>query len=137
MNFPIRGWFTPFTVAITLLGLVALSGCSKLLPSRKGTAHSAEMIIDTRRVASESLSNRFIPGVFPAVTKIPVITVQPIPAGAKFLSATHEVVLKNGDELALLETVIENNQVYLKFSAAKPESFTQCHVLVRVKYEYR
>jgi hypothetical protein len=134
---PIRSWLLNFTFLAALLGLVAFSGCSKLLPARKGTAHSSEIIIDTRRIASESLAGRFVPGVFPAFTKLPIIMVQSIPLGAKFTSATHEVVLKNGDELAQLETVIENNQVYLKFAAAKPESFTQCHVLVRVKYEYR
>ena len=137
MTSPSRGWFSSIIIFAALLNLISFSGCSKLLPARKGTAHSAELIIDTRRVASESQAGRFIPGVFPGFTKMPIVMVQPIPAGAKFNEATVEVVLKAGDELALLETAIENNQVYLKFAAAKPESFTQCHVLVRVKYEYR
>lgn len=137
MKYPRRVWFLNLTFVVVLLGAGAFSGCSRLLPARKGTAHSLEMVIDTRRVPTEALSGCFIPAVFPAVTKIPVITVQPIPPGAKFTGVTHEVLLKNGDELAVLETLIENNQVYLKFAVPKLESFTQVHVLVRVKYEYR
>ena len=62
---------------------------------------------------------------------------QPLPPGAKITGVSHEVVLKNGDELALLESVIENNQAYLKFAVPKMDSFTQVNVLVRLKYEYR
>ncbi len=137
MTSPIRRWLLNFTLVATLLGLIAFTGCSKLLPARKGTAHSVNMVIDTRRDPAPALTGCFIPATFPAYTKIPVITVQPIPAGAKITGVSHEIVLKNGDELALLESVIENNQVYLKFAASKMDAFTQVHVLVRVKYEYR
>ena len=135
MKYPRRVWLLNLTFVVVLLGAGAFSGCSRLLPARKGTA-ALEMVIDTRRVPAVALSGCFIPAVFPAVTKIPVVSVQPIPPGAKFTGASHEVLLING-ELAVLETVIENNQVYLKFAVPTVESFTQVHVLVRVKYEYR
>ncbi len=137
MKYLRRVWFLNLAFLVVLLGAGAFSGCSRLLPARKGTAHSLQIPIDTRRAPVETLSGCFIPAVFPAVTKIPVITVQSIPPGAKITAATHEVVLKNGDELALLETVIEKNQVYLKFAVPKVESFTQVTVMVTVKYEYR
>jgi hypothetical protein len=123
------------SLAVVALGLV-LGGCSRLLPARKGTAHSFTIPIDTRRFPVETLSGTFIPGIFPAVTKLPIIYAQKIPPGAIFKSATVEVLLKSGD-MALLEPVIEDNQVYLKFAVPSAESNTQCNVLVRVKYEYR
>ncbi|MBC7365478.1 MAG: hypothetical protein H7343_01490 [Undibacterium sp.] len=137
MKFPTRGWFSCVSLLVVLLGGVAFSGCSKLFPMRKGTAHSEVMVLDSRRDPAPALTGCFIPATFPAITKIPVITVQPIPAGAKITSVTHEVVLKNGDELAVLESVIEKNQVYLKFAVPTKDAFTQVHVLVRLKYEYR
>jgi hypothetical protein len=122
-------------VAVAAAGLSA--GCSRMLPMREGTAHSYEMVIDTRRDPVPQLSGCFIPATFPAVTRIPVIFVQPIPPGAIFVSVTHEVLLKNGDPLALLESSIENNQVFLKFAVSKIDAFSQTQVLVRVKYQYR
>jgi hypothetical protein len=70
------------------------------------------------------------------VTKLPVIMVQKVPPTAVFKTATVEVLSKTG-EMALLETVIENNQVYLRFAVPALESFTQYNVLVRTTYEYR
>lgn len=122
-----------------LLGLVAAllsTGCSRLLPPAKGTGHSAQLVLDTRRLPAEALSGCFIPAVFPAVTKLPVIMATQVPANAVYKSATVETLTKNG-EMAVLETLIENNQVYLKFAVPSVDSFTQYNVLVRVEYEYR
>lgn len=112
-------------------------GCSRLLPPRKGVASSYEVVIDSRRDPSPALSGCFIPATFPAITKLPIVFVQKIPPGAKFLSVTQQVVLTNGDAPCVLEPVIENNQVYLKFAVPKMTSFTQWHVILFVKYEYR
>ena len=120
---------------VVMLGLT-LGACSRLLPARKGTAHSFQLVLATRRVPAETLSGCFIPAVFPAITKLPIVYAQKIPANATFTNATVEVLSKEG-ELKVLETVIENNQVYLKFAAPNVETFISCNVLVRVKYEYR
>jgi hypothetical protein len=124
--------FLALGLALTLLG----TGCSRLLPPAKGTGHSAQLVLDTRRLPAEALSGCFIPAVFPAVTKLPVIMATPVPSNAVYKSATVETLSKNGD-LQVLETVIENNQVYLKFAVPSVDSFTQYNVLVRVEYEYR
>jgi len=133
-KFPI-GLISLFALAVAMT--LTSAGCSRILPPRKAAAHSANIVIDTRRGPYETLTGCFIPAVFPAVTKLPVFLVQPIPAGAKFTEVTVEVQAKNGDELALLQPVIEENKIYLKFAAAKAESFTQVIALVKVKYEYR
>lgn len=127
-----------FLLCGLLLG-ASLLGCSRLLPTRRGEARSYELILDTRRVPSEALSGCFIPAVFPGVSKILVDFIPPgIPPKAVFTSVRHEVVLKNeGGAMAVLEPVIENNKVYLKFAVPSPESFTQFHVIVWAKYEYR
>jgi len=129
--------FNKSGLIITGILLLALIGgaCSRLLPARKGTAHSMQLVLDTRRVPTDTLSGCFIPAVFPAITKIPIVFVQKIPPTATFISATVEVVAKNGD-MAVLEPVIEDNQVYLKFAVPKVDSFTQFNVLVRVTYKY-
>jgi len=132
------------TISLPRLALVlavsfvfmAQSSCSRMLPARKGTAHSPQLALDTRRAPVVQLSGCFIPAVFPAVTKLPVIMVQKVPPTAVFKTATVEVLSKTG-EMALLETVIENNQVYLRFAVPALESFTQYNVLVRTTYEYR
>lgn len=116
--------------------VVCLGSCSRLMPARKGTAHSAQLVLDTRRAPAITLTGCFIPAVFPAVTKLPIVFVQKIPPTAVFTNATVEVLLKTGD-MAVLEPVIENNQVYLNFAVSSVESFTQYNVLVKVKYEYR
>jgi hypothetical protein len=112
----------------------SFAGCSKLLPPRKGTAHSFQLVLDTRRAPAATLSGCFIPQVFPAISKIPIVFVQPIPPKAVFKTATVEVLAKNGD-MKVLEPVIENNQVYLTFAVPEVESFSQYNVLVRVTYE--
>jgi hypothetical protein len=124
----------PFLVAAALS-----SGCSRLLPSRHGSARSFDMVLDTRRAASPALAGCFIPETFPAISKLPVVLAGKIPARAKFTGVTVEVLLKNetGDPLALLRPVIENNQVYLEFAASKPDAFTQVVVAVTAKYDYR
>ncbi len=118
-----------------LLGL-SLTACSRLLPPRKGEAGSFEMVLDTRRLPSPALSGCFIPGVFPAVTRIPIVFTSKIPPNATFTSVSHEVVLKEG-EMKVLESVIEDNQVYLKCSVPTAEGFSSYHVLVTAKYQYR
>lgn len=123
-------------VAGAVLLALSLGACSRLLPARKGTAHSFQLVLDTRRLPAETLTGCFIPAVFPAVTKLPIVYAQKVPANATFTSATVEVLAKTG-EMAVLEPYIENNQVYLKFAVPSVDSFTQCNVLVRVKYEYR
>lgn len=125
-------------VALMLIGLslVSVTGCSRLLPARKGTASSVQMALDTRRVAVEQLAGTFIPGVFPAVTRIPVVFSAKIPAGAVFKTAKVDVASKNG-EMKVLETTIEDNQVYLKFAVPAVDSFTQYNVVVTATYEYR
>ena len=84
----------------------------------------------------ETLTGCFIPAIFPALTKLPIIMVQKIPANATFTKATVEILNKEG-EMAVLEPYIENNQVYLKFAVPSVDSFTQYNVLVRVEYQYR
>src|SRR5882672_6316231 len=99
-----------------LLLAVSLSSCSRLLPSRHGELRSVELVLDTRRVPSEALSGCFIPAIFPGVSKILVDFTSSIPPKAVFTAVRHEVVLKNdGGTMAILEPVIENNKVYLKF----------------------
>lgn len=122
-----------FALALAFLGQ---SSCSRMLPARKGTAHSAQLVLDTRRAPVVQLTGCFIPAVFPALTKLPVIMVQKVPPSAIFKTATVEVLAKTG-EMAALEAYIENNQVYLKFAVPSVDSFTQCNVLVRTTYEYR
>jgi hypothetical protein len=116
--------------------VLAATGCSRLLPARKGTAHSYQLALDTRRFPVIQLAGTFIPGVFPAVTKIPIVFVQKIPAEANFTSAAVEVLSKSGD-MQVLEAVIEDNQVYLKFAVPSVDSISQYNVLVRVNYEYK
>jgi hypothetical protein len=119
-------------VGLTLVG----SGCSRLLPPRKGQTVSFQMALDTRRAPVVQLAGTFIPGVDPAVTKIPVVWAQKVPEGATFTSSSVEVLNKNG-EMKVLESVIENNIVYLKFAVPAVDSFTQYNVLVHANYEYR
>ncbi|HEX2855277.1 MAG TPA: hypothetical protein VHO24_18725 [Opitutaceae bacterium] len=120
----------------TVILALAMGACSRLLPARKGTAHSHQLVIDTRRLPAVALTGCFIPAVFPAETKLPIVFVQKIPANATFTEAKVEVLAKTG-EIAVLEPYIENNQVYLKFAVPSVDSFTQYNVLVRVKYDYR
>lgn len=128
--------FIPVFLFACLGVVLVATGCSRLLPARKGTAHSYQLALDTRRFPVIQLAGTFIPGVFPAVTKIPVVFVQKIPAESVFTSATVEVLSKSG-EMQVLETVIEDNQVYLKFAVPSVESISQYNVLVRVNYEYK
>lgn len=120
--------------AVLLAG--SLNGCWRLFPPRKGEAHSFQLVLDTRRFPVETLSGCFVPEIYPAISKIPIVYAQPIPPNAILTSASIEVLAKSGD-MKVLETVIENNQVYLKFAVPTPESSAQYNVLVRVKYEYR
>ncbi|HWA10162.1 MAG TPA: hypothetical protein VG838_11985 [Opitutaceae bacterium] len=122
--------------ALTVLAGFALTGCSRLLPPRKGEAHSYQLVLDTRRFPVETLSGCFVPEIYPAISKIPIVYAQKVPPNAVFTSATVEVLASSG-EMKVLETVIEDNQVYLKFAVPTPESSSQYNVLVRVKYEYR
>ena len=124
-----------YFVMAAMLALL-LGACSRFLPARTGTASSAQLVIDTRRGPYVSLTGCFIPAVTPAVTKIPIVWTQKIPPGAVFTSATIDVVAKTG-EMALLETSIENNQVYIRFSVPSVDSFTQCNIVVSAKYKYR
>jgi hypothetical protein len=123
-------------VSFLLSGLV-LSSCARLLPPRNGEVRSVELVLDTRREPAEPLSGCFIPAIFPAVTRLPVEFLDPIPAGAVFTSVQHEVILKNdGGEMKILQPVIENNKVYLKFAVPSAQSFSQYHVVVTAKYTY-
>jgi hypothetical protein len=123
-------------VSLLLSGLV-LSSCARLLPPRNGEVRSVELVLDTRREPAEPLSGCFIPAIFPAVTRLPVEFLDPIPAGAVFTSVQHEVILKNdGGEMKILQPVIENNKVYLKFAVPSAQSFSQYHVVVTAKYTY-
>jgi hypothetical protein len=126
-----------FLLAAAVFALGA--GCSYLLPVRKGSTRSFEIVIDSRRVASPALAGCFIPATFPAITKLPIAMIDKIPPGAKFTAVKSEVILKNetGDQLVALEPVIENNHVYLKFAVPKIDANTQTHVVVTAKYEYR
>ncbi len=132
MKFSHASWL----VVVVLMAGFSLGGCSRLLPPRQGTAGSLQLVLDTRRIPVETLSGCFIPAVFPAVTKIPIVFLGKIPANAVFKSVKVDVVAKNG-EMALLEPVIEDNQVYLKFAVPAVDSFTQYNVLVSAKYTYR
>jgi hypothetical protein len=119
-----------------IAGWLLLAGCSRLLPPRHGATTSAEFVLDTRRYPLEQLSGCFIPAVFPAVTKIPIIFLGKVPEGAVWKSAKVVVGAQNG-EMSLLEPVIEDNQVYLKFAVPAVDSFTQYNVRVEAQYEYR
>jgi hypothetical protein len=125
---------TGIFIILALLG-ISLGACSRLLPARKGSANSPQLVLDTRRGPYVSLTGCFIPAVSPAYTRIPIIFVQKIPASAVFTGVIVDVVAKNG-EISLLEPVIENNQVYLKFAVPSVDSFTQYNVVVTAKYEY-
>jgi hypothetical protein len=118
--------------------ILLLGGCSWLLPARKGVARSFNLSIDSRRAPAPALTGCFIPATFPAITKLPIVFLTKLPPGAKITSAKADVILKNeqGDPLAVLEPVIEHNQVYLKFAVPKKDAFTQWMVVVSVKYEY-
>ena len=127
----------PFIVLLlATCSLLVAAGCSRLLPARKGTASSVTLALDTRRVAVPQLAGTFIPGVYPAVSKIPIVYSSKIPAGAVFKTAKVDVMSKNGD-MKVLETSIEDNQVYLKFAVDAVDSFTQYNVVVTATYEYR
>jgi hypothetical protein len=124
-------------ICAILLG-VSVTACSRLLPPRHGEARSVELVLDTRRAPAEALSGCFIPAVFPAITKIPVEFIDKIPANAVFSSVRSEVILKNDNgAMKVLEPVIENNRVYLKFAVPSVDSFTQFHVVVWAKFDYR
>ena len=135
---PLSPFFRRFVpclaVAIAIAGFSP--GCSRLLPARRGVANSYEIVIDSRRDPAVQLSGCFIPATYPAITKLPIVFVQKIPPGATFLSVTKQVVLTNGDAPCVLEPVIENNQVYLKFAVPKMTSFTQWHVILFAQYQY-
>lgn len=133
MKFFITRWHLLLVTAV--LGLT-LTACSRFLPARTGIANSFQMVIDTRRAPVPTLTGCFVPEVFPALSKVPVVFVQKIPADAVFTSATVDVVAKNGD-ISVLETYIENNQVWLKFAVPSVDSFSQYNVVVTVKYKYR
>jgi hypothetical protein len=112
------------------------AGCSRLLPARHGSVQSSELILDTRRDPSEALSGRFIPGIVPGVTKIPVFFEQQVPAGAVFTDATCETVQQKGEPLAVLTTSIEHNQVFLSFASSTIAAVSEVHVVVHAKYRY-
>ena len=117
---------------LVLVGFLGTS-CARLLPHRTGEVRSTDMVLDTRREPALPLSGCFIPAVFPAVTRLPVEFLDPVPAGAMFQSAKVEVILKNG-EMKVLEAAIENNKVYLKFAVPAADSFSQYNVFVVAKY---
>jgi hypothetical protein len=121
-----------------LAGVSFLSGCSWLLPARKGTARSYDLAIDSRRAAAPALNGCFIPETFPAISKLPIVFLTKLPPGAKITSAKADVILKNeqGDPLVALKPVVEHNQVFLEFAVPKKDAFTQWTVVVTVKYEY-
>lgn len=121
---------------VAMIACLGLLGCSRLLPPRRGEAHSYQLVLDTRRFPVETLSGCFVPEIYPAISKLPIVYAQTIPPNAVFTSASIEVLAKSGD-MKVLETVIEGNQVYLKFAVPSAESSSQYNVLVRVKYEYR
>ena len=123
-------------IMLAAVALVSASGCSRLLPARKGPATSAQMPVDTRRAPVVQLAGTFIPGVFPGTSKVPVVFTSKVPAGAVFKTAKVDVMSKNG-EMKVLETSIEDNQVYLKFAVDAVDSFTQYNVVVTATYEYR
>jgi len=125
-------------LAVACAGVVFGTGCSRLLPARKGVARSFDLVLDSRRAPVAPLAGCFIPATFPAITKLPIVFLSRIPTGAKFTSVKADVILKNehGDPLALVEPVIEDNRVYLKFAVPKRDAFTQWIVVVTVKYEY-
>jgi hypothetical protein len=121
--------------ALIVASVALLAGCSRLLPPSR--VHSSEFILDTRRDPSEELSGRFIPGVFPAITKVPVFFVESIPNRAAFIGATCETTQQSGEPLAVLKAVIEKNQVYLEFASAKMNTVSQLHVIVHATYRSR
>ena len=129
--FKLQGWI--------MIGLIVLAfsagGCSRFLPPRKGATTSFQLVLDTRRLPAETLTGCFIPAIYPAITKIPIVYAQKVPPNAVFKTASVEVLLKNGD-MKVLETVIEDNQVYLKFAVPSVDSFTHYNVMVHVTYEY-
>lgn len=126
-----------FLIGLALAGFAG-SSCARLLPPRNVEVRSVELVLDTRRLPAEPLSGCFIPAIFPAITRLPVEFIDPVPAGAFFTNVRHEVILKNdGGEMKVLEPVIENNRVYLKFAVASADSFSQFHVVVTANYTYR
>lgn len=134
MHFAKFRWLVMPTI---LAAGLAITACSRLLPARHGEARSIEYVLDTRRAPSEALSGCFIPAVFPAVTRIPVEFLGEIPSTAVFTSVRYEVILKNDlGEMKVIEPVIENNRVFLKFAVPSADSFTQFHVVVWAKYDY-
>lgn len=136
-NLTMKKILLPFCATVlAAVSFFSATGCSRLLPARKGTASSVMMALDTRRVGVVQLTGTFIPGVFPAITRIPVVYSSKIPSGAVFKTSKVDVMSKNG-EMKVLETSIEDNQVYLKFAVPDVESFTQYNVVVTATYEYR
>jgi hypothetical protein len=113
------------------------AGCSRLLPVRHGAASSSELVIDTRQDPTAALSGRIIPGVFPAVTRWPVLFVEKIPFGAVMTEATFETVSQTGEAPAVLQAAVEDNQVFLKCAMARATSAAEVHLRVHAKYEYR
>jgi hypothetical protein len=134
-----RAYHPSFIFLLAAAALAFFAGCSYLLPVRRGSTRSFEIVIDSRRVASPALAGCFIPATFPAITKLPIAMIDKLPPGAKFTGVKAEVILKNetGDQLAMLEPSIENNHVYLKFAVPKIDANTQTHVVVTAKYDYR
>jgi hypothetical protein len=125
-----------FSLAASLAILLG-AGCSRLMPVRHGSARSVEIVVDTRQDPLEALSGCVIPEVLPARTKWPVIFDGRIPAGAVITDATCETVQQSGDPLSPIETVIENNQVYVEFAAHSVASISQAHLVVHANYTYR
>jgi len=126
-----------FTIFLITAGLLA--GCSRLMSVRHGVVRSFDTPLDSRRAPAIQLAGCFIPETFPAISKLPIVFSEKIPRGAKFTSASVEILTKNdsGDPLALLKPVIEDNQVYLKFAVSKKDAFTQVTVAVTANYDYR
>jgi len=93
-------------------------------------------VLDTRRDPSAALSERFIPGVFPGVTKIPVFFAQKIADDAVFTDVTCETIQQTGEPLAVLTPSIERNQVFLSFASSNATAVSEVRVVVRAKYRY-
>jgi hypothetical protein len=116
--------------------LTLSAGCSRLLPARHGSIDSAEVVLDTRRDPSATLSGRFIPGIVPGVTKIPVFFDEKVPTNAVFTDVTCEIVHQTGEPLAVLTPTIEHAQVFLSFASANTAAVSEVHVVVHAKYRY-
>jgi hypothetical protein len=125
----------PWVLAVLGAALLA-GGCTRLLPQRHGEAVSAELILDTRRDANAALSGRFIPGITPAVTHVPVVFTSPLPRGAVITEVTCETLKADGAPLSLLQGAVDAGHPYLYCSSAKMGDVSEVHVIVHARYSY-